>query len=670
MDIATLAVKLIADSTQFVKGMDQSREKAATWAKDVSKTMKDVGGDMMDFGKKSTAYITAPIVGAGVAAINMASDLEETKNKVAVVYGDMTASVMAWSQTSATAMGQSQQQALDAAGSYGNLFLTMGLGQKPAADMSMNLVQLASDLASFNNANPQDVLEALQSGLIGQSEPMRKFGVNLSESAVALQAMKMGLANVTVDMTKVNGLTIDLEQAQNDAAAATKKFGESSIEAREATQKVAEIQQKLDDAMAGSTDQVSEAAKLQARYALIMQQTTTAQGDFARTSDGLANSQRIVVAQVKDAAAALGQQLLPYALQFVNWAKEMVARFQALNPQQQRMILIVLGIAAAIGPVVTIIGGLVSAIGAVIGVLGAVTTPVLIVIAVIAALAAIGYVLYLAWTNNWGGIQQKTQMAINFIRLAIAMGMQFIHNLTSGKLGALSTLWNNAMNSLMVIINTFITNAKLLIQAFQAAFNGDWRRFGEILRQMWDNTWKMMVTILKNSWSSFKTAISALVKNIITFFKTTDWGQVGKNILEGIVNGVQNYTSWAINNLTTAWSAIVEAVKGFFQINSPSHLMRVEIGWALGEGTVLGWQESIQKLFPPTMGLLEPAFVSPVRAMSGSSISSVNTRTRGSSLTDDRAIALLEEISEKDTIDYEKLARVLRDIMLLRDKKK
>lgn len=669
MDIATLAVKLIADATEFVKGLDQSRQQSSAWAKDVSKKMKDVGGDMMDFGKKSTAYVTAPILGAGLAAIKMASDLEETKNKVAVVFGDMTSSVMSWSQNAATTMGQSQQQALDAAGAYGNLFLTMGVGQKPAADMSMQMVQLASDLASFNNANPQDVLQALQSGLIGQSEPMRKFGVNLSESAVALQAMKMGLANVTVDMTKVNGLSLDLEKAQSDAAAATKKYSENSIEAREATQKVAEIQQKLDEAMAGSTDQISDAAKLQARYALIMAQTTTAQGDFARTSDGLANSQRSVISQFQDAGAALGGQLLPYALQFMNWAKEMLTRFQALNPQQQRMIIIVLGIAAAIGPVVTVLGGLVTAIGGVIGFLGALSTPVLIVIAVIAALAAIAYVLYLAWTNNWGGIRNKVQIEIAIIRNLIAQGMQFIHNLTSGKLGALSTLWNNAISSLMVIINTFVTNAKLLFQAFQAAMSGDWRKFGEILRQMWDNTWKMMVTILKNSWSSFKTAISALVKNIITFFKTTDWGQVGKNILEGIVNGVKNYTSWAIENLKSAWNAIVAAVKGFFGIASPSKKMKVEVGWQLGAGTVEGWKESLKKLMPPTYGLLMPSRV-PVRTMAGSAFGSVTSRTRGGSTTDDRVIALLEEISTKETIDYQKLSRVFRDIMLLRDKKK
>lgn len=556
MDIATLAVKLIADATEFAKGLDKSKQQAQTWAKDVSKNLKNVGGDMMDFGKKATTYMTLPIVGAGVAAINMASDLEETKNKVNVVFGDMSSTILNWSQNAATSMGQSQQQALDAAGTYGNLFLTLGLGQKPAADMSMSLVQLASDLASFNNANPADVLQALQSGLIGQSEPMRKFGVNLSEAAVQAKAMEMGLV--------------------------------------------------------GADGEISEAAKVQARYALIMAQSTTAQGDFLRTADGLANSQRIVTAQIKDAGAALGQQLLPYALQFVNWAREMVSRFQALTPQQQKMIIMVLGIAAAIGPVVTIIGGLVSAIGAVIGILGAITTPVLIVIAVIAALVAIGYVLYRAWTGNWGGIQQKTQMVLTFIRGLIAQGMNFIHNLTSGKLGAMSAIWTNSMNAIKTIVGSVMNIIRAVIGAVTAAIRGDWYGFGQQLRVVWDNVWKIIATIVKTAWTNIKTGISALIKNVINFFKTTNWKEVGLNIVKGIANGITSATSWAVKAIMGLGDAVIKAIKGFLGIASPAKLPKLEVGIPIGQGIGEGIEESVMAVrakIPSLMnGLIKPKY--------------------------------------------------------------
>jgi hypothetical protein len=125
--------------------------------------------------------------------------------------------------------------------------------------MSKNLVALASDLASFNNLDPTDVLEKLRAGLAGEAEPLRSVGVFLNEAKVKAKAMELGLADA---------------------------HGE-----------------------------ISDGAKITARYNLILQETTTAQGDFARTADGLANSQRSANAQLEDAQAALGQKLLPAQLE-------------------------------------------------------------------------------------------------------------------------------------------------------------------------------------------------------------------------------------------------------------------------------------------------------------------------------------------------------------------
>ena len=168
------------------------------------------------------------------AAISGARDLNEEVNKSTVVFGDAGQRVLAWSKTTATALGISQQQALSSAGTFGNLFRTMGLAPQVSADMSIGLVKLASDLASFNNASPEDVLEAMRAGLVGEMEPMRRFGVDLSDAALKQKALSLGIY-------EGNGI---LNQSQ----------------------------------------------KAQAAYALMLDQTTLAQGDFARTSDALANS--------------------------------------------------------------------------------------------------------------------------------------------------------------------------------------------------------------------------------------------------------------------------------------------------------------------------------------------------------------------------------------------
>jgi hypothetical protein len=98
-------------------------------------------------------------------AIDAASDLNESISKVGVVFGDAGDSVVAFSKTTAKSLGQSQRQSLEAAGTFGNLFRALEDHQQPAADMSTSLVTLAGDLASFNNVDPAQALDALRSGL-------------------------------------------------------------------------------------------------------------------------------------------------------------------------------------------------------------------------------------------------------------------------------------------------------------------------------------------------------------------------------------------------------------------------------------------------------------------------------------------------------------------------
>lgn len=210
----------------------------------------------------------AAILKFGADAVSAASDLNESMNKVTVVFEDQADEIKAWAKTSAESMGISEQAALESAGTFGNLFDAMGLAEKAGAEMSMTLVEMASDLASFNNQDPTDVLEALQSGLTGQIRPLRQFGIEISEAALKQEALSQGITKSVEEMTM--------------------------------------------------------AEKVQLRYALILKQTGNAQGDFARTSDELANSQRILRAEWEDLQADLGQLLLPTMVQFVDALGDLV----------------------------------------------------------------------------------------------------------------------------------------------------------------------------------------------------------------------------------------------------------------------------------------------------------------------------------------------------------
>lgn len=188
-------------------------------------------------------------------AVADATDLNEELSKSSVIFGGAAAAISRFAE-SASAIGLSETAALRATGTFGNLFTAMGLGKDTAADYATTLTKLGADLASFNNTTVDDAVLALGAALRGESEPIRRFGVLLDDATLKQEALSAGL----ISSTK------------------------------------------------GS---LSPAIKAQAAYAAILKQTASAQGDFERTSGGLANLGRIVGAQTSNIFADFGEAFQP-----------------------------------------------------------------------------------------------------------------------------------------------------------------------------------------------------------------------------------------------------------------------------------------------------------------------------------------------------------------------
>lgn len=222
----------------------------------------------------------AAAVAFGKSLIDAASDVVESQNKVNVVFGESAGVITAFAENAAQSVGLSRQAALEAAGTFGNLFQALGTSREEATRMSTEVVTLSADLASFNNIGTDEALERLRSGLVGEIEPLRRMGISFGAAQVEAKALELGLAS--------------------------------------------------------ATGEVSEGAKVQARFALVMEQTTAAQGDFARTSEDLANKQRIVAADMENAQAAAGEALLPAYLALLSTIQDVIpaaiALAQALGP--------------------------------------------------------------------------------------------------------------------------------------------------------------------------------------------------------------------------------------------------------------------------------------------------------------------------------------------------
>lgn len=197
-------------------------------------------------------------------AVKGASDLNEQLAATKQVFGSGASAIEKFASGSAQALGQSKVQIFEAAKSFGIFGKAAGLTGDANAEFSTSLVTLATDLASFNNTSVDEALVALQAGLRGESEPLRRFGVLLDDATLRQQALAMGLIATT-------------KQA------------------------------------------LTPQQRVLAANAVIFKQTATQQGDFARTSGGLANQTRILQASWADAQATLGQALIPTVTNFVTF---------------------------------------------------------------------------------------------------------------------------------------------------------------------------------------------------------------------------------------------------------------------------------------------------------------------------------------------------------------
>ena len=147
------------------------------------------------FGALGLAGVGAAIVSFGRQSVMAASAASESINKMEVVFGGASDTINQFASGAVRNLGMSKQQATEAASTYGNLFTSMGVGKQAAADMSTGLVQLAADLGSFNNLGTDVMLEKIRAGMVGEVEPLRAVGMNLSAAAVQAKALAMGLAN-------------------------------------------------------------------------------------------------------------------------------------------------------------------------------------------------------------------------------------------------------------------------------------------------------------------------------------------------------------------------------------------------------------------------------------------------------------------------------------------
>jgi hypothetical protein len=284
----------------FLSGDSKELEAALSRA---DKELQNFGKRASEIGKSMSMYITAPLTLAGGAAIKLASDFNESMNKVDVAFKSSSQLVKDFAKTSLTSFGIAEGTALDMASLFGDMATSMGLGVGEAAKLSTSLVGLAGDLSSFKNINIKEATTALNGIFTGETESLKRLGIVMTEANVKAYALSQGM---------------------------TKQY-----------------------------DTMTQAEKVLLRYNYVMSATKNAQGDFARTNDGAANQMRMFGEGMKQLSAQMGQIMLPAVTSIVSSLNEMIAGFSNSSEGTKTFIVALAGIATATGPLLFLVGTIV-----------------------------------------------------------------------------------------------------------------------------------------------------------------------------------------------------------------------------------------------------------------------------------------------------------------------
>ena len=473
VDSATASLNKMEHQLEDLKGAGSFSDLSTQMA-DVGQKMQNMGQTLTNIGTRMTTMITLPLAAAGAASMKLASDTEEARNKVEVVFGSMAQSVKDFADTALESYGLAEGSALTMASTFGAMASSMGLSEQASASMSTSLTALAADMASFYNVSTEVAQTSLQGIFTGETEALKKFGIVMTQTNLE-------------EFAQQNGKVYS---------------------------------------------QMSEGEKVMTRYAYVLNATKDAQGDFARTSDGAANSFRVFQESLKELGAAFGEQLLPIITPIIQAITSFIQKIAEL-PAPIRKIIVVLGLlVAAIGPVILIIGAFMSAIGAIL-------TQGPIIAAAFAAL-----------------IPVIKGLAASFIELTVAAAPWL---LLAAAIAAAAYLiyknWDSISDAASSMLKTVKSATKGFIDAVKDMASGAYDKLQDVVSYFRELPGKILAAL--------KEAAQRVKEEFDNMIATAK--QSGKHFVDGFVEGLQE----RLQKVVDAVKKIANTVKDFLGFSRP-----------------------------------------------------------------------------------------------------
>lgn len=501
----TLTVTIVGDARGAIaafKELDGSSD-------EFGKQMEKLGGKIAGFGAKLTVGVTLPLALLGKASFNAASDLTESMSKVDNVFDGSAGAIHRWSAGAAEDFGMSRQQAEDAAGSFGNMFMQLGFGGDKAAHLSKKMTELATDFASFHNADITEVIEAQSAAFRGEYDALQKFVPTINAAAVEQQAL-------------------------------------------------AETGKK-------STAELTAGEKAAAVYTLMMQGAGDALGDYDRTADGAANKQRELTAKFEDAKAKIGDALVPIFQELAAVIAKAADWFSNLSPKVQKFAVYGGILLAVIGPLTTALGGLVT-------VIGVIASPITLIVVAVAAVVAAIVLMWLKWDEIWNFMKDHPAILLVVSILAAPVAALFLIVGAVKELyenwgtiwpqiqGVLETAWGA-----MKPVFGFLVDAYHFVNDALVFLSDQWAAIWPTIQAILEGAWTVMQAILEVAIPVAFDVVKGVLEVLQGVFESV-WNMIG-GIVTGawtVIEPVLGFLKGRLDDIASAAEFMRGVVKGAF----------------------------------------------------------------------------------------------------------
>ena len=253
MTVDELQVLITAQTSKFNSEIAKVQSQISGLDKNVKNTSSNL---TKSFGSLAAKVVSVgAIIKATASSINAAMNFIEDENLFQVSMGKWADATRDWSNEVQNSVGVSAAWLRKYSGVMTNMTASMGLAQDQAVKLGKGIALLSNDIASFYNISAESAFEKIQSAMAGMPRPLQELGIMVRDSEVKQVAYANGIAR--------------------------------------------------------TGDELNTTQKAMATYLAILQRTSNAQGDLARTINSPANQFRMLKTSVKDLAVAIGTMFQP-----------------------------------------------------------------------------------------------------------------------------------------------------------------------------------------------------------------------------------------------------------------------------------------------------------------------------------------------------------------------